>query len=421
MVPQASQNRRRTEWVLAASLGLNLVLLWALGIHRQWAPNWPWENSKGERLAEAGTRPVFAALPKNSIPPIHRSTPWSRLASTNFLEFADRLRRAGCPDQTVCDILTPQIHDYFESQIVQLDYVGPYWALGDERRRLQTEAAESKARAKEEEAKWVETLGCFQSREFLDHSSLTWIVGGFLGADRFRHVMKLISGESEFVRQWDERTDGVLLPEERAQLLARRAEFETELNRWLTPQEQKEIQLRIWVLMRGIKSDSATDALGMSSHEYREFCEIQAGGRFGLHDYAANYPRLLQIPEPLANPRQQAAALQQLLGEERYWSYRHQLDPHFESVQTLARESGLDPTVAAAAFAEVEAFQTQWVPEARRQWATNPAAGLDQLRELRHQFQERLTQHLGELPEDKMQTLLEQWLNDAIREGWSQP
>jgi len=42
---------------------------------------------------------------------VDRSTPWSRLVSDDLSEFAARLRAAGCPDQTVCDILMPRIRE----------------------------------------------------------------------------------------------------------------------------------------------------------------------------------------------------------------------------------------------------------------------------------------------------------------------
>lgn len=140
-----------------------------------------------------------------------------------------------------------------------------------------------------------------------------------------------------------------------------------------------------------------------------------------LVDEATDYGDLLGLPDASLDPREQNKALQKLLGDERYRQYRQAEDSGLRAVQELARESGQDLEFVQPAFDMVERLRSEWIPEVQRRWTDDPVAGLAELRDLRNQIQEELLQRLAGLPEDRVRSLVGDWLNDAIREGWSQP
>jgi len=248
-----------------------------------------------------------------------------------------------------------------------------------------------------------------------------WILLGFIEPGRLAMVTDSFDHEGAWVKEQHARTGGILLPEERTEILARRARFEDELGRWITPAEMKELELRAWVLMEGAEQGSSLVNLELSGHEFREYCRIMAVDSLDLVDEATDYGDLLGLPDPPQDPRRQNQALRELLGDERYRRYRQAEDSGFGAVQELARESGQDLDLLQPAFDVVERFRSEWIPEAQRRWTDDPVAGLAQLRDLRSQIQEELLQRLDGLPEDRVRGLVGDWLNAAIREGWSQP
>ncbi|MBN9692981.1 MAG: hypothetical protein J0M24_22285 [Verrucomicrobia bacterium] len=416
---------RRWAWtILGVSLGLNLLLLLAL-----W---WP----KPFLAPAVPDQPVSAGTPRSARGPVvseetpvsnasraaDLSTPWSRLVSTNVLEFAARLREAGCPDQTVCDILSPRIRERIRRDKMEAEYAPNYWAVGAERRRLEAQTDESMLRLNQEEARLGDALGCSDALEKIGSDlRAEWVLIGFLDPSRLPRLAEALARESRWVKEQDARTGGILLPEERTEILARRARFEDELGRWITPAELEELVLRAWVLMEGAKQEGSLSDLELSGHEFREYCRIMAEDPLNLVDEATDYGDLLGLPDASLDPREQNRALQKLLGDERYRQYRQAEDSGLRAVQELARESGQDLEFVQPAFDMVERLRSEWIPEVQQRWTDDPVAGLAELRDLRNQIQEELLQRLAGLPEDRVRSLVGDWLNDAIRESWSQP
>jgi hypothetical protein len=277
-------------------------------------------------------------------------------------------------------------------------------------------------RLNQEEARVRDALGCSDALVKIGSDlRAEWVLIGFLDLSRLPGLAEALARESRWVKEQDARTGGILLPEERTEILARRARFEDELGRWITPAELKELELRAWVLMEGAKQGSSLSDLELSGHEFREYCRIMAEDPLDLVDEATDYGDLLGLPDPPLDPRAQNRALREMLGEERYRQYRQAEDSGLRAVQELARESGQDLDVDQPAFDVVERLRSEWIPNVQRRWTDDPVAGLAELRDLRNQIQEELLQRLDGLPEDRVRSLVGDWLNAAIREGWSQP
>lgn len=427
--PRPAHQWRRIA--LGVSLVLNLVLLYLI--------RFPTKPPVADPADRPGARVVPAAAvgggpndfgdpsTQNPSTVTGRSTPWSQLVSNDLLEFAARLRAVGCPDQTVCDILTPQIREATRHRKLEAESAADYWAVGAERRRLKAESDESIRRVVQEEEGLIQSLGCSDSiggmRSALraDWFRREWILLGFIEASRLAVVTESFSHEAAWVSEMKSKTGGILLPEERAELLARRSRFTEELGQHVSPRDQEEMKLRAWVLMQGSEREASLVDLGLTGPEYREYCRLVVDGLPDLVDEATDYDGLLRLPELREDPRRQHQALRELFGDERYRRYRQCEDSGFAAVQELARESGQDPDLAQPAFDVVDHLRNELIPEVRRRWVEDPVAGVMQLRELRDQFHQEVRQLLGGLPEDRLNGLVKDWLNAAIREGWSPP
>lgn len=428
MKPESNEGveAKTPGWIgmaMIASVGLNLIL-------GAW---WLRPAGHGHHLKEvlrepgplSGARSAGLSSSEPSSPPpptSKRATPWSRMASTNFLEFAARLRDAGCPEETVCDILVPQIEMHFKRLRNDARHQGEFWALGEERRQIERETENQLERAERQELELLDSLQCSNSEDGLDGSEafdrIVGLLGGFVGPERLTLLARTITREQRYLSHWKSRTHGVLLPEEREELRVRKEQFEAGLASRITPEELEELRVRLWALQHESEHASAFSQMTLTSGEYREFCRLLSQGEEGFIEEALRYGDLLDEPTAPVNRRQTEAAIRTLLGEERFAVFRQSSDRSFSAARELAEQAGQDPGVAIDAMAMVEAFRSE-VPSLRALWSEDPASALRQLRERRDDLRRELGERLGSLPEGKREELVAGWIDEATREEWN--
>ena len=196
--PSRPMRARWARMSSVVSLGLNLFLLvWLLWPSAQ-ERSASKRNEGPSKATEAGpVEPRSSNLPRGQTP--EPETAWTRMVSTNFLEFAARLRESGCPEMTVCDILVPQIEDRFARLKDDADYRGDFWALGDERRRLERQSAEELGRWERLEQELLDGLGCSNPVDGLDGQRefevVVSLIAGLLGRERLSQAIRVISQE----------------------------------------------------------------------------------------------------------------------------------------------------------------------------------------------------------------------------------
>ncbi len=93
------------------------------------------------------------------------STPFAAVYSTNAAEFANNLRAIRCPEQTVNDIITAEVHRGFKAKEEALrptpaDHVPFSWSARTTEPRLLERREEASALAREEAATLRDSLGC---------------------------------------------------------------------------------------------------------------------------------------------------------------------------------------------------------------------------------------------------------------------
>lgn len=85
---------------------------------------------------------------------------WSQIESNDFREFAANLRQAGCPEETLCDVIRPAILRSFNGRKGQLAQGGNYWATGESRRALRANAAAAEIGQNEAQDRLLAELAC---------------------------------------------------------------------------------------------------------------------------------------------------------------------------------------------------------------------------------------------------------------------
>ncbi|MEI6356038.1 MAG: hypothetical protein WCP53_02925 [Verrucomicrobiota bacterium] len=158
----APEARRFRTRVLAGSVLLNVALAIGLawsGVHRAFSGGQEREPGRAGRDSPVRRRAIGTPESPRPSQPRQRSV-WSRLESTNLIEFAANLRRVGCPDETVCDILRPVIERDHTVRQEQARFIGDFWATGDRRRQLRRRTIDQRAALTEERDRLLSELAC---------------------------------------------------------------------------------------------------------------------------------------------------------------------------------------------------------------------------------------------------------------------
>lgn len=422
--PVRAESRRLQIRFLAVSAVLNGLLLILLF--------WPTSRHSGESPGTGDRKisppPSVSVRPqgKHAPPPSRPPSIWSRLTSTNFVEFAAHLRRVGCPEETICDILSPLIERSYERRAARTRSGGDFWAVGDQRRRWREQSRQQRVVLQEEEERLRATLTCSplldpdyyepELRLAID------VISGFLGPEVQEQVLRLLMTTEPQIESWRERTDGVFLPEDVVALQGERDHFRTRLNQWVTDAQLEEMELRLIHCMRYAESgrDESLESLALTPGELREFTRITASTEAGVLTAMNPFGELLGEEPAPRDTRSADADLRALLGEARFTEYHRRSDPVFQEAQELARELKHDPDLPLRAYEMIEQLRAE-VPALQEQWVADRDAGREAIRERQNVFRQHFEELLAGVPESRRHDLIRNWTEGAIRSKWQRP
>jgi hypothetical protein len=424
----APEARRFRSGVLAGSILLNLALAVGLawpGVRRAFSGGQEREQGRSGRDSPAGRR--AAGTPESPRPssPRPRSV-WSQLESTNLTEFAANLRRVGCPDETVCDILRPVIERDHAVRQEQARFIGDFWASGDRRREQRRRSIDQRAALTEERDRLLSELDCGprEPKDFDTPSTrlVIELLTGFLGRDRQRGLLTLIT-EAETRRQgWQERIDGAPLPEDLAAIRLERDAFAARLDRLLPGADRDELELRIIVMIKheAMGRGDRMAGLGLTADELREFCRIGRDGETRVLDELMQFSKLLDDAPAKSGKAETAARLRALLGDERYADWQKQNDPAFQHAEQFDKDFKQPAGTAVQVHQVMELLRAE-LPALRGAWDTDREAVRQAVQERRVEFRRRLAEILAGVPADRRDGAIDAWVETAIQEAWQQP
>ena len=426
--PGAPEARRSRTRVLAGSILLNVALAIGLawpGVQR--AVSGRKEREQGRAGSDSPVGAAGARNPENPRPSQSRQrSVWSRLESTNLTEFAANLRRVGCTDETVCDILRPLIERDHAVRQEQARFIGDFWASGDRRREQRRRSIDQRAALTEQRDHLLSELAC-GPREPKDFDSpsarlVIELLTGFLGRDRQSGLFSLIF-EAEARRQWwQERIDGAPLPEDLAAIRRERDAFAARLDRLLPGVDRDELELRIVAMVKheALGRADRMAGLGLTAGELREFCRVERDAETSPMEELMPFSRLLDDAPTKRSEAETAARQRALLGDERFADWQRQNDPAFQHAEQFAKDFKQPAGTAARVHQEMERLRAE-LPGLRTAWDTDREAVRHAVQERRVEFRRRLTGILAGVPADRRDGAIEAWVETAIREAWNRP
>jgi hypothetical protein len=383
------------------------------------------EQGRADRDSTVGLH--AARTPENPRPsqPRPRSV-WSQLESTNLTEFAANLRRVGCPDGTVCDILRPLIERDHAVRREQARFEGDFWATGDRRREQRRRSIDRRAALTVERDRLLSELACGprEPKDFDAPSTrlLIELLTGFLGRDRQSGLLTLIT-EAEARRQWwQERIDGVPLPEDLAAIRRERDAFVARLERILPGGDRDELELRIVAMVKheALGRGDRMASIGLTAGELRDFCRIARDGETSPLDELMQFSKLLDDAPAKRADAEAAARIRALLGDTRYADWQRQNNPAFQHAEQFASDFKQPAETAVQVHQVMEMLRAE-LPALRGAWDTDREAVRQAVQERRVEFRRRLAEILAAVPADRREGAIEAWVETAIREAWNRP
>jgi hypothetical protein len=417
--------RRR---LVVGSVAINVVflvlLVWPAAGVNSWSAVRGGSGAPGTRNAPASANSTSATRRSG-----YQSRPgsvWSQLESDDFREFANHLRAVGCPEETICDILRPEIERAFASRQRRLEQDGNFWATGPARRALRTRTELAKLALSEEQDHLLTELTCPSNLIDKDRDITTVgmvnVVTGFLNPATQRKLIQLISEFEQIEQRWRQKTGAILLPEDVEALETERAALQQRLYGLLTEHERQEIDLRISSFANrqfGV-DDERLKSLNLTPGELREFVRIASATEVSPLAKMLSLSSLLEEPPPLMTEAESKTHLQTLLGEERYAEYRRQQDDAYRGAEQLLTEHKLAPEIPVEVYQAMEQFRADLAP-IREAWKTDRATALQSLLEQREEIRTRLDAVLAGVPQKDRQDLLNRWVDQAIQQFWRAP
>src|ERR1051325_5293176 len=274
---------------------------------------------------------------------------WASVESADYKQYIANLRAIGTPEETIRDIIIADVSKLYASKIAALrpspaDF--KFWKTNDREARN----AERERRRKERDLQEVkgeliqELLGVALDAELPRQN-------GEPNRDDYRYGW-LPQDKQEAVKALREKfrdqeraifTDGKgMTPENRAKLLALRAQQEAEMTKLLTPAEYAEYQLRNSTTARSMRENLT--AFQPTEQEFREIFKLQQtfDDQFGMSRGGDDAYREQRHQAEQALEEQ----LKALLGDQRFKEYTMAQDDRYRGIYDFAQNNNLPTDTA---------------------------------------------------------------------------
>jgi hypothetical protein len=313
---------------------------------------------------------------------------WSQVESTNYLEYITNLRRIGCPEQTVRDIIVADVNQLFAPRYAALSTTAPelvWWGRFDKEHPARPELA-AQLRALDAERKFI--LGQLLGTDSMDLPFAEATVAAirdenvyeFLPVPKQTAVREVLSrhqaaldlaeaeGKSLPTDEWDAKAK--LLREARSR----------ELTALLTSEELHEFELR-----DSSTSDGLRELYGRADLSEAEFRK--------LFDLCRDFEQRVARPKR-DDWKQLESDYATALGLERFGEIQRQNDSLWRAMRTLSQEHNLSADAMERAYALQQEYVEKLVQAVGRMFA-DPAQDPQPVRDIAAERDARLTAILG--------------------------
>lgn len=268
---------------------------------------------------------------------------WRQIESEDYAIYIANLRRIGCPEATVRDIVVADVRSGFDSKraAVHPAPTAEFWRRSYEAAPLAAAVTEQLIRlAREEQALLTHLLGGHWPLRMNEDSPATSVSDGL-------RLDGALAGKRDILLAWHRKADAQraallegaagrdLTAAEQAQLSAVDAASQAELTRLLTPAEREEFELR-----NSVTATSLRDRLvgfSVSEDEFRSLFRLEQSHQQSL-------ARADEAQDPAAIDAELAAyaeARRKLLGDEREAWFRLAGDTTFQAIHEVGQQNSL--------------------------------------------------------------------------------
>lgn len=322
---------------------------------------------------------------------------WRQLESTDYRVYIANLRAAGCPEETVRDIIVAEVSKLYAPKFaaVQASARAPnYW----ERPRSPSPDTLTRQRElfAEKNALITALLGIDPDEENRKNGPAAHELDrrfGFLPENKREPLRILEDRYFDLERRIHAAANGLMTPDDRAALTVLRQQKAAEMDALLTPLEQLEYALRNSPAARQLQQE--LDAFQPSEAEFRAIYQAQAALEEKMESGRKEYRDGQTHGTGVEPEKEFDDHLNAALGERRYAEYRRSKDPGYRFLLKLADRYSLPREVASEVLNVKQGVEMQ-----TRQLRANPQLNADQrkawLQAVRDQTETKLASMLGE-------------------------
>lgn len=285
--------------------------------------------------------------------------PWLLLESDDYHQYAANLRSIGCPEKTVRDILVADIGANFKAQREKIwdESESEYWITGDQQEELKRQRNRSEAELFR--AKWALLRDLFGYP--VDEEALRqmrgqgfgqggiWLVFGFLEREQATRILASTHDHERQASWLNRLAEGILLPEDYAQVAVIRESLESEFVSLIGPDAVEEVFLRL-AMLKGLGQESiGVVGMNFSADEFRNIVRIKQAGQDLLASLFIS-EGFTDLKEELASEAEVEEAIARYLGADRYADYSRAKDDRYQNLYRFATDKGLSKKEAAQVF-----------------------------------------------------------------------
>ncbi len=373
------------RWPTYLSMAINIALLGAwLAAGKN--PETRWSMSKPKRAEAQDALPHQSEAVTTEISgPAATSAPllrWADLSSEDLKAYRGNLRKAGCPEATVRDIMRAVINDRFvrrRQELVQ-PFAARYWDMLAAGARSFEGISRQLAGVKEErDAVLKEILGDermdaeAERAQRAERWKADW---SWLPPSKVAHMVSL---EEKYQTLRDQletdtasRSDGKQTPADQAARKQLADQFKAEREALLTGEEREELQMR--------ESGAAQWAESLRGFEPDE-SELRAVAR-------------LKLDATKQSEAELQTQIKSVLGDERYAEYDRARNGDFSNLSRVTERYGLPEDAAVQAF-ETRRAALAAAEQIRQNTGLSEADRRTALEAIRHESEQALAQTLG--------------------------
>jgi hypothetical protein len=327
---------------------------------------------------------------------------WASLASSDLRRYSENLRRVGCPEPTIKDIMLAEVNRRFAIQEralkVRPDDVAPWETQATYDRR----SNETKLRQLLEEKRTLlkDLTGVDVGIDMpsrLAGRDVEKFEGAFgslpdVKRDQVRAIQENYWAQSDDIKQ---RTMGYLEPEDRDEFVRIKNERREALAKVLTPRELQDYEIKTAETATTLRS--RLEGLDVTDDEFRK-----------VFDYAQpldeRYSLGRRNPDPVNEDFTAARSkaekdvqdyVRSVVGEDRFAEYQRKQDPVYRSISQAGTEAGLSPDTILQAYQAQQQMQDA-AKRILQDVTQTPEQRAQALSAMRAEGQQRLQQILGD-------------------------